>query len=146
MAQLALIELVGSVDRFRGECSLDTWVSKVTAYVICKQIRRRRFERNLFERGGSDAADEAIARPVLLARDVLGRVRTHLDAMDQGRAMSFLLHDACGFDLREVARMLDVSVAAAQKRLVRGRRELRERIGADPELADMLVERGGERP
>jgi RNA polymerase sigma-70 factor (ECF subfamily) len=65
--------------------------------------------------------------------------------MDEGRALAFLLHDVCGFDLREIAEMLDVSVAAAQKRLVRGRRELRERIGSDPELADMLTEAGGAR-
>src|SRR5258708_35969391 len=42
VAQLSLIELVGSIHRFRGECSLDTWVSRVTAFVVCKQIRRRR--------------------------------------------------------------------------------------------------------
>src|SRR5258708_24828579 len=35
-AQLALIELVGSIHRFRGECSLDTWVSRLTAFVVCK--------------------------------------------------------------------------------------------------------------
>src|SRR6185312_1851206 len=32
MAQVALIELVRSIDRFRGDCSLDTWISRVTAH------------------------------------------------------------------------------------------------------------------
>jgi RNA polymerase sigma-70 factor (ECF subfamily) len=143
VAQMALIELVRSIERFRGDCSLDTWISRVTAHVVCKQIRRRSFERGIFARDGADPADEAPLSSRIAARDVLQRVRRHLDAMEQGKALAFLLHDACGFDLRDVAKMLEVSVAAAQKRLVRGRRELRERIGSDPELADLLTERGG---
>jgi RNA polymerase sigma-70 factor (ECF subfamily) len=143
VTQVALIELVRSIDRFRGECSLDTWIARVTAHVVCKQIRRRSFERGLFDRDAADPADESPLGARIAARDVLQRVRHHLEGMDQGKALAFLLHDACGFDLREVAKMLDVSVAAAQKRLVRGRRELRERIDSDPELADLLTERGG---
>jgi RNA polymerase sigma-70 factor (ECF subfamily) len=144
VAQLVFIELVRSIHRFRGECSLNTWISRVTAFVICKQIRRRRLERGLFERVEVESADEAKGLPRLVARDLLRRIRGHLAEMDQDRALAFLLHDVCGFDLREAARMLDVSVAAAQKRLVRGRRELRERIGADPDLAEMLARTEGD--
>jgi DNA-directed RNA polymerase specialized sigma24 family protein len=44
-----------------------------------------------------------------------------------------------------VAEITEVSVAAAQSRLVRGRKELRERLSADPELAPMLsgTDKGG---
>jgi RNA polymerase sigma-70 factor, ECF subfamily len=145
VAQLAFIELVRSIDRFRGECSLDTWVSRITAFVVCKQIRRRRLERGIFERSEVEQADGGRAGSRLVARDLLERIRAHLNDMDQDKALAFLLHDVCGFDLREAARMLDVSVAAAQKRLVRGRRELRERLGDDPELADMLAHTEGEK-
>jgi RNA polymerase sigma-70 factor (ECF subfamily) len=140
VTQLVLIELVQSIHRFRGECSLNTWIARVTAFVICKQIRRRRLERGLFERAEDESADDdGRGLPRLVARDLLRRIRGHLALMDQDRSLAFLLHDVCGFDLREAARILDVTVAAAQKRLVRGRRELRERIGSDPELADMLA-------
>ena len=139
VAHLSYIELVASIHRFRGECSLDTWISRVTAFVVCKQIRRRRVERGVFERTDVEPVDRARAVPRLVARNLLERIRVHLSGMDQDKALAFLLHDVCGFDLREAARMLDVSVAAAQKRLVRGRRDLRERLAADPELADMLT-------
>jgi RNA polymerase sigma-70 factor (ECF subfamily) len=146
VAHLAFMEIVTSIHRFRGECSLDTWVSRVTAFVVCKHIRRRRLERGVFERTESEAEDRGRPGPRLVARSLLARVRGHLAEIEQGKALAFLLHDVCGFDLREAAGMLDVSVAAAQKRLVRGRREIRARLAADPELADLLVQTEGEEP
>jgi RNA polymerase sigma-70 factor (ECF subfamily) len=147
VVQIALVELVRSIGRFRGECSLDSWIFKVAAHAVCKHIRRRRLERGVFERRSIERADvpaSDLSGREVEARDLLRRIRKHLDAMDPDRASAFLLHDVCGLDLREAARILEIGVAAAQKRLVRGRRELFERIAADPELADLLVTQGEE--
>ena len=62
----------------------------------------------------------------------LERVRTMLARMKPERAETVFLHDVLGHDLAEIALLTRVSVAAAQSRLVRGRRELRHRL-ADPE-------------
>jgi RNA polymerase sigma-70 factor (ECF subfamily) len=147
LAQLAMIELVYTIDRYRGDCSLDAWTATLTAHVVYKHIRRRQTERRIF--GAIAPEDLVVASPQragreAMVRDVMKKVLTHLDRMDENRAWTYVLHDVCGYDLNEIATITGVSVAAAQSRLVRGRRELHERIQADPELASRMSELEGE--
>ena len=58
--------------------------------------------------------------------------------MDANRAWTFLLHDVYGYDLKEVSQITGASLSAAQSRLVRGRRELHERVRKDDALARFL--------
>ena len=147
VAQQAMIELVYTIDRYRGDCSLDSWTSTLTAHTVYKHIRRRRTERKLF---GALDPDDARMRSSdrtgreAMVRNLVQRVLGHLHQVDEGKAWTFVLHDVCGYDLREIAQITGVSVAAAQTRLVRGRREVHERIAGDPELANLLETMGGD--
>jgi RNA polymerase sigma-70 factor (ECF subfamily) len=76
----------------------------------------------------------------LVFREALGAIQKHLVRVDANRSWTFLLHDVYGYDLKEVASITGVSVAAAQSRLMRGRREIHERIQADPKMATMIRE------
>lgn len=147
LVQLTMIEIVQSIERFRGDCSLDGWVATVAAHVVYKHIRRRRTERRLFGNVDIDDALPATPSPLTVgreaqARNLLRRVLDHVEAVEESKAWAYVLHDVCGYDLKEIAQITGVSVAAAQTRLVRGRREVHERIAADPELANLLEDMG----
>jgi RNA polymerase sigma-70 factor (ECF subfamily) len=143
--QQTMIEIVRTIDRYRGDCSLGGWIATLAAHVVFKDLRHRRVERRVlsdmmaFEPAGAD-------QPALRAslRSTINRVCDHLSRMDAGRSWAFLLHEVHGYDLRETAEIMGTSQAAAQSRLVRGRKELHERIAADAELASDLERWEGE--
>lgn len=145
LTQISMIELVRSVPSFRGECSLDTWINRVAARTVFRQLRRRTAARQIVQWDVGDSEIPAsgtfgdTGREVD-ARNVVKRIRVHLDAMDPLKSWAVLLHDVCGYDLREIAEITECSVAAAQTRLVRGRADLQQRMQGDPELASHLAQ------
>jgi RNA polymerase sigma-70 factor (ECF subfamily) len=140
VAQAALYTLVEGIGAFRGECPLDAWTSIVTARIAYRTIRRRRLERRFFAQSSFDAAASvvSVAPTRFASRQAVERVRAHLERMDPKRAWTFLLHDVHGYGLEQISEIMETSASAAQSRLVRGRRELHERIGGDAELAHFL--------
>lgn len=142
LVQCSMIAIVDGVHRFRGESSLDAWIARVAANTVFKSIRRRGSERRALDARHHHGPQSAPScEGVVEARDLAARVRSILASMDPVRAYTVLLHDVLGHDLREISEITEASVAAAQSRLVRGRADLHERIGRDPELAGMLERR-----
>ena len=144
LAQLAMIQLAESMHNYRGECSLVTWISRVTAYTVMKELPKRRTRRAVFSdvEGVADLAESSVdLERQTVSRDALRRVRIHIDAMEPTKAWAVVLHDVCGHDLEEIAALTGVSTSAAQTRLSRGRRDLHRRIAEDPMLAELLRER-----
>jgi RNA polymerase sigma-70 factor (ECF subfamily) len=142
LAQRALIELFTTIRGYRGECSLDSWVATLTARVVFKHLRRRKLERRLFDSIEADdslpfVAPNEVGNQAVM-RGLVNRIGALLEKLDTDKAWAFLLHDVCGYDLREIAEITGASVAAAQTRLSRGRRELHAMVADDPDLREML--------
>jgi RNA polymerase sigma-70 factor (ECF subfamily) len=142
-----MIELMMTIGRFKGQCSLDSWASTIAAHVVFKQLRARKRERLIFSSLGDSGPGHAVATPGgnrPLQRDLLERLRGVLETMDRNKAEVFVLHDVHGYDLKETAEILGLSVANAQTRLVRGRRALHELLRGDTELCAALDDFGGD--
>ena len=146
LAQMAMIELIESIDRFRGDCALDGWIATVTAHTVYNHLRRRKTESRIFDPEELPDTEQTRALPEdrrQVLRSAVARIRVHLEALEANKAWTFLLHDVCGYDLREIADITEVSVVAAQGRLSRGRRELLALLRDDPELVDLVAELSG---
>ena len=140
VTHLAFIELLRTIDTFQGVGSLDAWVRVVSARVVYRHIRRRQVDRDRLRLVSEEALtgkSEVTVRD-LVFRAALRRVHGHLAKVDSKRSWTFLLHDVCGYDIREVAGITGATLAAAKSRLLRGRREVRERVHSDVELEGLV--------
>ncbi|MBL8955737.1 MAG: RNA polymerase sigma factor [Myxococcaceae bacterium] len=143
ISQLAVMEALGSIKRYRRKGTLDGWVRTLTAHTVYKALRRKGLERRLFTAlEVAEAESSRLPGPAaaLRVRDAVKRVVRHLESVDVDRATAWALHDVHGFGLKEIAEITHVTEAAAQTRLSRGRRELLDLLNGDSDLAELLSE------
>jgi RNA polymerase sigma-70 factor (ECF subfamily) len=138
LVQATFEQIVSTLSRrtYEQKCSLVGWARALACHVGLNALRSRRRERAVIDRrlpddedarGRPDPAAPADAEARLQARDQLEAVRKHLASMAPERVTAVLLH-AMGHDLEEIAALTSTSLAAAQSRLSRGRRELRAHV------------------
>jgi RNA polymerase sigma-70 factor (ECF subfamily) len=122
--------------RYTRACSLNTWASTIAANVALKLLRSRYRQRTVFDtRLGDDEVaelafgDDDVERTVNERRSI-ERLRARLSELPAAQAEAVVLHDVMGHPLAEIATLTGASVAAAQSRLVRGRKELMASLSA----------------
>ena len=121
--------------RPEGVLNLCAWASGVATHVALDALRSRIRERGVFlvddpasGRSILELAGGASAERGQEARQELQIVQEVLGRMKEAFATTVVLHDLLGHTLSETALLTNVSPAAAQSRLVRGRKELVRRV------------------
>jgi len=132
LVQVSLEHLLRSVlDRkFRLECSLRQWAAVLSSHLAIAELRRRTRAPQVLaapldlEQHGTEPvrAWEGAAR----AHETRDMVRRALSTLRPERAEVLYLFEVEGLQLGEIAKLMRVSVASVQSRLVRGRKQFVE--------------------
>ena len=136
--------------RYAQACSLNTWASTIAAHIALKSLRSRYRQRSVFDArvGSDDMAEFAMGREdverTVSERRELERLRLKLSELPAAQAEAVVLHDLMGHPLAEIATITGASVAAAQSRLVRGRKELMAKLAAERGERQQESERGSD--
>jgi RNA polymerase sigma factor (sigma-70 family) len=127
--------------QFRGDCPKGGWAAVIARNVAIDAIRARSRERQLFahddadvtEAGPSPGHDLKLGPEHLTGvQERLRRVKSALLGLGAQKSNVVFLHDVLGHELPDVAGILGISVAAAQSRLVRGRRAIVAELDVTP--------------
>jgi RNA polymerase sigma-70 factor (ECF subfamily) len=138
LVQEAFLQVFRSIQSYRGEARLGTWISRITTRVAYAHLSRRGPTSVALEAVPEAAADEAGAEDRAVAREAMRRLYAVLDRLDAKHRIAFSLHVIDGCAIREVADMTESSVTAVKTRIWRARKEIDKRAAKDPLLAGFL--------
>ncbi len=129
-AQEALMAMLTSLPRFRGESRFSTWLYRLTLNTCLKHGRKLgRAREEPLPPHAATAASPDPAPDVQAARSWLrGQVARFLAAVPETYRIPVLLSDALELTAAEIAGILELSLPAAKARIRRGRRRLRAEI------------------
>ena len=141
LTQEVFLKAFRSLDKFRGEAQLGTWLYRLAVNAALTQVSRCRDRKKV-----SDGMLEGMAAPTLPAlHDGDPKVRTRLElalaALPAGYRAVLVLHDVEGLQHEEIAEVLGCRVGTSKSQLHKARAKMRELLG--PELA---AERGSPGP
>lgn len=126
VVQETMIKAWRSMDRFRGDSSVRTWVLRIAHNTAVDALRRRR-ERavapeDLRRDGEATTMDDPARR--YAGREDVGVLRDALAAMDELSRTIVVLREIEGLSYQEIAGTLEVPAATVKTRLLRARRAL----------------------
>lgn len=138
LVQEAFLQVFRSIQSYRGEARLGTWISRITTRVAYAYLARRGPASVTLESVPDAVADEPGAEELALAREAMRRVYAVLEHLDPKHRIAFSLHVIDGRSVKEVADLTESSVTAAKTRIWRARKEIDKRAAKDPLLAEFL--------
>jgi RNA polymerase sigma-70 factor (ECF subfamily) len=151
VTQDAILGLLEALPRFRGECTVAHFASRV-AVLTAMASRRRQQTRERWVVSGSEDAEPAPAGPessplaLLEARRRREGVRRLLDDLPEAMGEAMALHFMLGHTAVEIAAATRVPVNTVWSRLRLGRERLRQLLSANEGLSEELSRARGRRP
>jgi len=142
LTQETFLRAFQSIDRFRGDASLRTWIYRIAinqARNRWRWWRRRRRELTV----SLDATDNYQERPLAatlpsensptpeqeaLARERETQLHEALNGLRRTYREAVVLRDVEGFSYEEIAQTLQISIGTVKSRISRGRLELRKQL------------------
>jgi len=138
LVQDSFIQVFRSLERFRGESKLSTWIARITTRVALAHIRRRKPAHVELDSIPMPAAEGPSAAHRAEGRQAARRMYEVLDKLDAKQRVAFALHVIDERPLKEVASIMGASLVATKSRVWRARKEMIRRASRDAILASYL--------
>jgi RNA polymerase sigma-70 factor (ECF subfamily) len=149
LVQATFIEAIQSFDRYRGEASLKTWVTRIAVNVALNQLRagvRRQVPLELVPAREEPEAPARGADAELSLRQLARRLHQLLDRVAPKKRVAFLLYTVEEYSIEEVAALTGASRAATKSRIWFARREILAAARNLPDLKAFMQTKAGSEP
>lgn len=137
LLQDTFLQVFRSLPSFRGESSLRTWIDRCAVRVAFAHFGRK--TRAPLLEAVQDVVEEApSAEERTSMREAVRRLYAELDRLEPRQRLAFTLFAIENRSLREVAEIMETTLATAKIRVFRARRALEQRAKRDPLLSEFF--------
>ena len=128
VVQDTFVRAFGSIDSFRADSSLRTWLFTIVRRLILDRRRADRRRRDETSIDDSDAATEFDALDEIVAEEAEGRVRNAVDRLSRLQREVFLLRVNEGLSYKEIAEVVGSTEGAARVHYHNAMRAVKESL------------------
>jgi RNA polymerase sigma-70 factor (ECF subfamily) len=142
VTQDVFVKVFKNIARFRGQCSLKTWIYKVAVSEILNRLRwsRRRFRHQTVSLDDEPVNEQGSPNPIqvpdrgpdpevaLQNRERGDAIQAALTKLSRQHRSIVVLRDVQGFSYEEISQILGVSIGTVKSRLARARDELKKSL------------------
>ena len=129
VGQETFVRLFRSLDQFRGDAALSTYLTRIAMNLSLNELKRRKRRSHRFlridESAGVEIRDPGAGADAQVAEEERARaVRAAIDRLDEKHRAVVTLRMIEGLSTRETAEVLEIPEGTVLSRLARGRKKL----------------------
>lgn len=129
-AQVAMVEILQSAHTYRGDASIESWMSRITARTVLRHAKGQRRWYDLFRPRADEPDPQAPAEED--SRDRLPQaIETYLARLPRRHREVLVLKLGLDYTVEEIGEVLALPAGTVKGRLVAGRRKLRALVQRD---------------
>jgi RNA polymerase sigma-70 factor (ECF subfamily) len=136
--QDVFIEVFRSLQRFRGDAKLSTWLYRVCINVALQRLRKRKRQAEISDDDVPESMpgmrDDQTPERALDATRRVAAIYRILDDIAPKKRMVFILHEIEGREPKEIAGIVGANVLTVRTRLHYARKEFYARAAKEPRL------------
>lgn len=135
--QQVFLEALRSIEHFRGEGKLGSWLNRIATHVVMDMFRQKQRMKALMERvlpqqeAGMLDQPPALPEQLFLREETRLWVRELLEKLSPQKRMVVLLCDLEGMSLEGASQQMGVPTGTVGSRLYHARRELQKRVESE---------------
>ena len=138
--QETMIRIWRSLESYRGDCALESWVYRIAANCCMDWLRKKKRDKSVsvepLQEQGFDPADPSPGTEVqVVAEDEHRRLREAITQLPDEQREALILTQLEKIPYEEAAQMLGVSEGTIKSRVNRAKARLKEILSADGELS-----------
>ena len=129
-AQIALVEILQSARTYRGEASVESWMSRIAARSILRHARK---QRRWYDFAGAvrEVREPSTPPPRLAGEELPRELEEYLRQLPKRHREVLVLKLGLDYTVEEISELLDLPPGTVKGRLVAARRKLRSLVQRD---------------